>query len=187
MKLLEDYIKVLKIEDNVYKNLCADSISNSCNKWEKHLWYGYNSLTHVKNDKELFVCKPSKNDIENWEIVTKKVIEYYNSFFIQGTGVNFCAPIRYNWYKTGTLMKSHSDHIKSLFDGVRKGIPTLSVVYALNDHTEYKGGDFVFDNLNLSYRLGVGEVLVFPSLFLYNHHVTEITEGDRYTAVTWMY
>jgi predicted 2-oxoglutarate/Fe(II)-dependent dioxygenase YbiX len=79
-------------------------------------------------------------------------------------------------------MEQHCDHIYDLFDGDRKGIPVLSVVGALNDN--YKGGEFVmFEDTHIP--LPAGSVMVFPSVFLYPHRVEPITEGIRYSLVSW--
>jgi predicted 2-oxoglutarate/Fe(II)-dependent dioxygenase YbiX len=69
-----------------------------------------------------------------------------------------------------------------LFDGQQKGIPVLSLVGVLND--EYEGGELTFfDDYKLD--LKQGDVVVFPSCFLYPHKVNEITKGTRYSLVSW--
>ena len=71
-----------------------------------------------------------------------------------------------------------------MFDGERKGIPTLSVVGLLNDN--FQGGDFImFDNEKIN--LVQGDILIFPSTFMYPHKVTAIKEGVRYSFVSWMW
>jgi predicted 2-oxoglutarate/Fe(II)-dependent dioxygenase YbiX len=92
--------------------------------------------------------------------------------------------IRFNRYETGTEMRLHCDHIHDMFDGERRGIPTLSIVGALND--DYKGGEFVMWE-DTVIDLPTGSVLVFPSIFMYPHHVNQVTEGCRYTYVSWVW
>ena len=41
---------------------------------------------------------------------------------------------RFNKYIKGTQMRTHYDHIQSMFDGTMKGIPILSIVGLLNDN-----------------------------------------------------
>ena len=79
-------------------------------------------------------------------------------------------------------MKIHYDHITSLFDGERRGIPVLSVVGLLNDN--YQGGEFVLFK-DHKIELKVGDILVFPSNFMYPHRVDQITKGTRYSFVSW--
>ena len=80
-------------------------------------------------------------------------------------------------------MLPHVDHIHSLFDGKEKGIPILSMVGLLNDN--FKGGEFLICNKDIN--LKQGEVVVFPSVFLFPHEVKKIIKGDRYSFVVWAY
>ena len=79
-------------------------------------------------------------------------------------------------------MNGHIDHIHSIFDGVHKGIPIISVIGLLND--DYKGGEFMF-NEEYKVELKQGDIVLFPSNFLYPHRVNNIREGTRYSFVTW--
>ena len=60
-----------------------------------------------------------------------------------------------------------------MFDGERKGIPILSVLGVLND--DYEGGEFVLidEKMNLS----KGDIIVFPSNFMYPHKVEPVTKA----------
>ena len=49
--------------------------------------------------------------------------------------------VRFNKYAENKKMALHADHIHSMFDGQRKGIPILSVLGVLNN--DYEGGEFV--------------------------------------------
>ena len=90
--------------------------------------------------------------------------------------------IRFNRYRKGQLMRRHHDHIYSLFDGDRKGIPIISVI--LNFNNEYKGGQLYFWH-DYELQLGKGDIIMFPSLFMYPHGVKEPTEGERFSGVCW--
>ena len=80
-------------------------------------------------------------------------------------------------------MALHADHIHSMFDGERKGIPILSVLGVLND--DYEGGEFVLidEKINLS----KGDIIVFPSNFMYPHKVEPVTKGTRYSYISWIW
>ncbi len=81
-------------------------------------------------------------------------------------------------------MREHYDHIHSIFDGERKGIPILSIVGFLND--DYEGGEFLFSRKH-EIPLKAGDILVFPSNFMYPHEVKEVTKGERYSFVAWAF
>jgi predicted 2-oxoglutarate/Fe(II)-dependent dioxygenase YbiX len=71
-----------------------------------------------------------------------------------------------------------------LFDGEQKGIPILSIVGLLNN--DFSGGNFIFFD-DYEIKLTVGDIMIFPSLFLYPHRVEEITNGTRHAFVSWAY
>ena len=81
-------------------------------------------------------------------------------------------------------MSKHVDHIHDLFTGDIKGIPILSILSLLNDN--YQGGEFImFDDYEI--KLKAGDLLIFPSVFLYPHLVKPVTKGIRYSFVSWCY
>jgi hypothetical protein len=60
----------------------------------------------------------------------------------------------------------------------------LSSVYYIND--DYDGGEINFPRFGLSYKPLANEMLLFPSIYVYNHSVSEVTSGTRYAVVSWM-
>ena len=79
-------------------------------------------------------------------------------------------------------MAEHCDHISSLFDG--KGIPMLSIVGQLNE--DFEGGEFVmFGDKTIEFE--TGDLIVFPSNFMYPHRVDPVKKGARYSYVSWAY
>ena len=49
----------------------------------------------------------------------------------------------------------------------------------------FKGGDFNVCTKKIP--LKEGDVLIFPSNFIYPHEVKSITKGTRYSFITWGY
>jgi predicted 2-oxoglutarate/Fe(II)-dependent dioxygenase YbiX len=81
-------------------------------------------------------------------------------------------------------MQNHCDHIYSLFDGKRKGIPVLSIIGILND--DYDGGELIMlEDKKIDTKKG--DLLIFPSNFLYPHQITPVTKGVRYSYVSWVW
>ena len=81
-------------------------------------------------------------------------------------------------------METHCDHVRHTFDGVQRGIPILSIIGTFNG--DYKGGELLFLP-DTKIRLNKGEVVIFPSNFLYPHKLLEITEGVRYSFIVWVW
>ncbi len=83
----------------------------------------------------------------------------------------------------GTMMREHYDHIHSIFDGKMKGVPLVSIVANLND--DYEGSEFYCRGEKI--ELKTGDILLFPSNFMYPHEVRETTKGTRYSFVSWAF
>lgn len=87
-------------------------------------------------------------------------------------------------YPTGTGMDTHCDHVRNQFDGTKRGIPILTVLGSLNDN--YDGGELLFWG-NTKMKMNKGEVLIFPSNYLYPHKVEPVESGTRYSFVNWIW
>ena len=95
--------------------------------------------------------------------------------------MNKFSRVRFNRYSPGQIMRKHMDHI-ALWGSRDHGIPVLSFILNLND--DYEGADLVFWD-DYVVPLGVGDIIMFPSLFAFPHSVTEATKNRRYSAVVW--
>ena len=126
---------------------------------------------------------PSKSILtkELWYVIHDYLTYIDMPWFVSWSGYT---PPRFNKYDEDKKMALHCDHIQSMFDGERKGIPTLSVLGVLND--DYEGGEFImFDDTEI--KFDKGDVLVFPSLFLYPHKVEPVKSGTRYSYISWVW
>ena len=173
------------VKNNIPKDVCKNIIKKLNNeKWYKHAWYNYaDNKTNNLGDKEFDTNwgDLSHNILEPYII---KTIKEYEKFTNQKTILcSRFSRIRFNKYTKNTNIQEHIDHIYSLFDGKERGIPVLSIVGLLNEN--FKGGDFYINNVLI--KIKTGDVLVFPSCFLYPHEVKSITQGKRYSFVTWCY
>ena len=53
-------------------------------------------------------------------------------------------------------------------------------------NNDFKGGKFIMFK-NKEFKLKQGDLIIFPSNFLYPHEITEVTKGTRYSYVSWVY
>lgn len=179
---LKEFVHVAK--GLIPKETCRfviDSIKNR--KWGKHSWDdGKNVYSYPTKELDVLAITPELEDILNHFVSLS--IKSYNDFVgkERASQVSGFSRIRFNRYQKNQIMRKHSDHIKSLFDGEIKGIPVLSIIINFND--DYEGGDLVFwDDYKVD--LEEGDVVVFPSLFLFPHRVEEVTKNIRYSGVAW--
>jgi predicted 2-oxoglutarate/Fe(II)-dependent dioxygenase YbiX len=89
---------------------------------------------------------------------------------------------RINRYKEGGFMQSHIDNIHHSH-GQKQGYPHLTSLIFLND--DYEGGEFVLCGDKYIEKIQ-GSAVVFPSNFMYSHEVKEVTEGKRFSVMTWI-
>ena len=189
---MKNNIKNLQLKNFIHierglipKDTCRfviDSIKNE--SWSSHLWSSDETDQFSYPTKELdsLESTPSLEDALNPLISLS--VKYYNDFIgsEKVSQVTCFSPIKFNRYQKGQTMRIHCDHIRSLFEGEVKGIPVLSIIINFND--DYQGGDLIFwDNHKVD--LGEGDVVVFPSLFLFPHRIEEVTENIRYSGVAW--
>ena len=88
---------------------------------------------------------------------------------------------RLNKYSKGGFMSKHCDNIHHSH-GQQYGYPHVSVLLFLND--DYEGGEFVV--ADETYVTKKGSSLIFPSNFMFPHEVKPITNGTRWSVITWM-
>jgi len=183
---LFDYVKIFEksLSDEICNKVTQEFESLS---WSEHeFYYPDGSFSSRSGEKELSVSwQETKvfNELmqNNWNCVDSYVKTLSFPWYSQWSGIS---PIRYNRYEKNKLMALHCDHISSLFDGERKGIPTLSIVTVFN--AEYSGGDFImFDDTKIN--LSKGDTLIFPSNFLYPHRINEVISGTRYSYASWVW
>jgi hypothetical protein len=55
------------------------------------------------------------------------------------------------------------------------------VIY-LND--DYEGGELWFPYLDIKFKPQAGDIILFPSTFIYAHSSLKVTSGTKYSAVT---
>jgi Rps23 Pro-64 3,4-dihydroxylase Tpa1-like proline 4-hydroxylase len=60
----------------------------------------------------------------------------------------------------------------------------VSLVYYFND--DYEGGEIHFPRFDVTIKPKEGQLILFPASYIYNHNVTEVTKGTRYSMVNWL-
>ena len=185
---LKDLIHVEK--GIIPANLCDHIIQDiETREWKPHTWY--NNVANTFGSEETMELDVQGITPELQQLLTPIMIQagarYNQKYAYMRTErttqiMNKFSSIRFNRYSSGQIMRQHHDHIHSLFDGNEKGIPVLSFILNLND--DYEGADLFFWE-NHIVPLGRGHIIMFPSLFLFPHGVTEAKKGKRYSAVSW--
>lgn len=92
-----------------------------------------------------------------------------------GVGVNFFEAFNFVKYDgAGTHFKIHADHGPAY-------VTTVSVVAYVND--DYDGGEIYFPRFNLTIKPKKGDIVVFPSTYIYEHASNDMISGTKYSIV----
>lgn len=104
----------------------------------------------------------------------KQCIDDYGAYW----GVGICSYESFNFVKydgPGTHFKVHADHGPTY-------VCTVSAVIYLND--DYEGGEIWFPRLdNLVIKPEPGDIVVFPSTYIYEHASQDMISGVKYSVV----
>ena len=185
---LQDTIFIVRkiIPDNLCDFVVQDIEKRN---WKPHTWYSATNNTYGSEETMELDVQGTSPELQ--QLLTPIIIQaggaYNQNFaFLKSEKtqqiMNKFTTLRFNRYAPGQIMRQHVDHIHSIFDGQEKGIPVLSFILNFND--DYEGAKlFFWDDYELD--LGKGDIVMWPSNFLYPHGVTEATKGKRYSAVTW--
>ena len=172
----------------VSKDLCDKTVSEmNTLDFKEHTFYNANTNEYKprSGSQELSMSwgnvstKKTLNDIVD-DTAYKYVQDLNMPWFDKYQGYSH---VRFNKYAENKKMALHADHIHSMFDGERKGIPILSVLGVLND--DYEGGEFVLIDEKID--LSKGDIIIFPSNFMYPHKVEPVTKGTRYSYISWIW
>jgi len=189
-KKLEDYIIKTSFLNTQF---CDDTIKHlkniEKNNWQQHTFYNPQTGKESTRSGNYELDVLFTDQIVSTKIIMDNLRNEIGSYleklnFPWFNGWSGYTGIRYNRYIENRKMALHCDHIHSMFDGDRKGIPILSCLGVLND--DYEGGEFLmFDDYEI--KLKQGDLIIFPSNFLYPHKVEPVTKGTRYSYISWVW
>ena len=185
-KNLRSYLKVY--ENFLGEDLCKETVQSLDQlQWEKHS-YSNGSGTFHTYENDLSVATPATIDMNQkfnqkiWDVLYQYIVKDMNDCSEWFSSWQGFAGVRFNKYDPTTEMRLHCDHIHTLFDGTRKGVPILTVLGTLNK--DYTGGEFIMWEDEVI-DIPVGAIAVFPSSFLFPHEVRPVKSGVRYSYVSW--
>ena len=160
-------------------------------EWTKHSFHlpNHELLMHPHEPDNLFDVH---GKLQSSRMFNERISKFFQQYIDDQCNadhfsrINASSYVKFNRYKVGQSMTPHVDHIHTLFmkhnETTPGGVPILSMVGSLND--DYEGGEFVMWE-NRIIPIPKGSVIIFPSNFLYPHHVEFVKKGTRHTFVSW--
>jgi hypothetical protein len=114
-----------------------------------------------------------KKCYEDVETHLRKCLTHYESLY--NFKMDYMEAINFVRYNPGQHFSIHADH------GFSYSCTVSSVIY-LND--DYEGGELWFPYLDINFKPQAGDIIIFPSTFIYAHASLKVTSGTKYSAVT---
>lgn len=104
----------------------------------------------------------------------RKCVDDYGEYW--GVGIRSYEAFNFVKYEgAGTHFKIHADHGPTY-------VTTVSIVVYLNE--DYEGGEIWFPRLdNLKIKPKTGDIIVFPSTYIYEHASENMVSGTKYSVV----
>ena len=155
-------------------------------KWQQSTFsnnYGNTGTSQVAMD-EYWIGPPDpyhKDIKKTFDYCVDDYINFHTGILEGQIGREF-TDFRINRYGEGGFMKQHIDAIHHSH-GQKQGYPHLTSLLFLND--DFEGGDFVLCGDKYIEKIQ-GSAVVFPSNFMYPHEVKEVTDGKRFSVMTWI-
>jgi hypothetical protein len=92
-----------------------------------------------------------------------------------GVGIGYYEAFNFVKYEgAGTHFKIHADHGPAY-------VTTISIVAYVND--DYEGGELYFPRFDLTLKPKKGDVVIFPSTYIYEHASNDMISGTKYSIV----
>lgn len=164
--------------DQIIKEYSDDEYENSITFDERDN-YRTNKQVSISED---FVIEQNPKvrkyiDDKIFELLTSNINNYFLRFLSSVTDLND-EGYHLLKYDIGEFYNEHVDACG------QNSIRTLSCSIILND--DYEGGKLKFFNGNYEVEAKKGDMILFPSNFMFPHQVTPVTKGVRYSIVTWI-
>ena len=183
---------ILYLPSFIDKDICL-SVMNSLDNLEKDKSSPYTDGL-LNNDADSYFDP----DIEHIDTVRDRIFvdgvkEYANkvrsfNWSYYDTDSFHCSEMIIRRYNQGSEFKYHHDDIiGEIFPHWflrRQNILTCNFYFSNAD--DYDGGDLVF-TCGKSFHPSMGDIIIFPSNWMFYHEVQKITKGTRYSGTVWLY
>jgi predicted 2-oxoglutarate/Fe(II)-dependent dioxygenase YbiX len=178
---------LLRMDDWINRETCREIIADlTAGNWEKHTYQTEAGDDNpLEEDREFDVGMTGESAATKaMKPLLERAFQFYSTRLQMPwfPAPRYHSPAQFHRYTQGHEMIEHCDHINTLFDGKRRGVPVLTLLALLDD--EFSGGELImWGEEHIPMRAGT--IVVFPSNFMFPHRVEPLLDGVRHTAVSW--
>ena len=183
---------ILYLPSFIDKDICL-SVMNSLDKLEKDKSAPYtdgllnnDADSYFDPDIEYIDAVRDRIFVDGIKEYADKVRSFNWSYY--DTDSFHCSEMIIRRYNQGSEFKYHHDDIiGEIFPHWflrRQNILTCNFYFSNAD--DYDGGDLVF-TCGKSFHPSMGDIIIFPSNWMFYHEVQKITKGTRYSGTVWLY
>ena len=184
---------ILYLPSFISKDIC-ESVVDSLDNLEKDKSSPYtdgllndNADTYFDPDIEYIDKVKDRIFVDGLKEYANKIRAFNWSYY--DTKSFHCSEMIIRRYNQGSEFKYHHDDIiGEMFQHWfirRQNILTCNFYFS--DAKDYEGGDLVFTCSDKKYHTSVGDIIIFPSNWMFYHEVQKITKGKRYSGTVWLY
>jgi hypothetical protein len=176
------YKNVLNEEMNLVNRLeeIMENDKDNFIKWSEALVGDYQKMPSYRDCFDFKVGDEAAKSYENlgslyYDIKEKlyDCLAHYQSIY--NVNMEYMEAINFVKYGVGQHFQVHADH------GFSYSCTISSVMY-LNDG--YEGGELWFPYIDLTLKPEYGDIVLFPSTYIYSHASLPVKSGTKYAAVT---
>lgn len=183
------YSNVLPRDLNIQERL-EDALANANGRYAwQQAYVGYQQLMPDYRDCVDFKYKKSDLHDDGTEEYKKLAAIWDDCYSRQKEAVDdYCAKfgihnLRY-WEAFNFIKYNKGQHFQYHHDHGFSYNCTVSLVAYLND--DYEGGGLHFSQQNIMYTPKAGDVVIFPSTYMYPHRAMPVENGTKYSLVTML-
>jgi predicted 2-oxoglutarate/Fe(II)-dependent dioxygenase YbiX len=167
---------------NVFENpkqLIEDLEKSFGNSWTDGAVLSDENTSKIdKGSRDCSVLTISSSNLDLYNYVEEKMLKCLDDYCLRYNIFNQLLNDQWQMLRYGNGQK---------FDNHADDSPmsprNISITAYLNN--DYEGGELEYENFGLSFCPEAGDVLVFPSNFVYTHRVAPVKSGTRYALVNW--
>jgi hypothetical protein len=163
-------------ERNYYINIAENVTDEEWNKDPREWW----------NNKIFFVGKDKLQEKHNVNILNR-IDKLFNN---ENKELGFLGGMAsVHRMRPGERMFAHSDNPSGeAVDRGTRGLTNYVIFGMVLYHTNFKGGEIFYDNLNISYKPEAGDLLMHPGSVKYTHSTLPVLPGpNRYISTVFLY